>query len=91
MAQASCTATGLAGAAFVSAAAACNSGGSATTPCCYADYNKVNSITVQDIFDYLGDWFSGSAFANTGGNGLPGTLTVQAIFDYLGAWFAGGC
>ena len=80
----------LAGASFPNAAS-CNAGGSTTTPCCYADYNKVNSITVQDIFDYLNDWFAGSPFAATGGNGTPGTLTVQAIFDFLNAWFGGGC
>lgn len=89
--QASCTATGLAGAAFVSAAATCNASGSTTTPCCYADYNKVNSISVQDIFDYLTDWFAGSPLANTGGNGSSGTLSTQAIFDFLAAWFSGGC
>jgi hypothetical protein len=91
IAQASCAGSGMAGAVFVSAAAACNAGGSTITPCCYADYNKLNGISVQDIFDYLNDWFGGSSLANTGGDGATGTLTVQAIFDYLNAWFAGGC
>ena len=58
---------------------------------CYADYNKVGGISVQDIFDFLADWFAGSAFANTGGNGTPGPLSVQNIFDFLADWFAGGC
>lgn len=91
VAQANCTAGGLAGAAFVSAAAACNAGGSTTTPCCYADYNKVGGISVQDIFDYLNDWFAGNIFASTGGDGAASTLSVQSIFDYLNAWFSGGC
>ncbi len=79
-----------AGASFPTGAA-CNTGGSTTTPCCYADYNKVGGITVNDIFDFLSDWFAGSPYANTGGNGGPGALSVQNIFDFLGAWFAGGC
>ncbi len=80
-----------AGAAFVSTSSVCNSAGNPTTPCCYADYNKTAGITVQDIFDFLGDWFAGSPFANTGSTGAPGPLSVQNIFDFLNDWFAGGC
>jgi hypothetical protein len=71
-------------------ATTCNGAGVANRPCCYADYNKVNGITVQDIFDFLTDWFTGSFFAQTGGIG-NGTPNVQSIFDFLSAWFAGGC
>ncbi len=92
--SAACTATlvggQVAGASFP-AGAACNSSGSVTTPCCYADYNKVGGINVQDIFDFLADWFAGSPYANTGGSGAPASLQVQNIFDFLAAWFAGGC
>jgi hypothetical protein len=59
-----------------------------TTPCCHADYNKIGGITIQDIFDYLNDWFTGSSTAVTGGDGT-GTPTVQHIFDYLNLWFVG--
>ncbi len=79
----------VAGAAFPSGSA-CNAG-STTVPCCYADYNKAGGVSVQDIFDYLNDWFAGSPYANTGGTGAPGPLAVQNIFDFLNAWFAGGC
>ncbi len=79
-----------AGASFPTGAA-CNTGGSTSTPCCYADYNKAGGITVGDIFDFLNDWFAGSPYANTGGNGSGGALAVQNIFDFLSAWFAGGC
>ena len=82
----SLTAGATAGASFISAGA-CNTGSSAT-PCCYADYNKVSGVSVQDIFDYLNDWFAGRPYANTGSNGT-GALTVQNIFDFLNAWFAG--
>jgi hypothetical protein len=84
-----CTvASGTAGALFVSTGTC---GTSNTSPCCHANYNKLNGITVQDIFDFLADWFAGSRYAIVGGDGNPGTLSVQNIFDFLGAWFAGGC
>jgi subtilisin-like proprotein convertase family protein len=56
-------------------------------PCCLADYNKVGGITTQDIFDFLGAWFSNNANANING----GPLEVPDIFDFLTAWFGGGC
>ncbi len=91
VAQASCAGSGAAGASFAATASACNAGGSTITPCCYADYNKVSGISVQDIFDFLGDWFAGSSYARFGTDGSAGSLAVQNIFDFLAAWFAGGC
>ncbi|MGH7290904.1 MAG: hypothetical protein ACREJT_06815, partial [Myxococcota bacterium] len=79
-----------AGAAFPSAAG-CNAAVLSNTPCCYADYNKANGITVTDIFNFLTDWFAGSPYARVGGDGGPGALAVQNIFDFLTNWFAGGC
>jgi hypothetical protein len=46
---------------------------------------------VQDIFDFLNDWFAGRKSAIVGGDGTTGTLAVQNIFNFLNAWFAGGC
>jgi hypothetical protein len=86
-----CTATGTAGAVFSGAESACNAATISNAPCCYADYNKANGITVQDIFDFLSDWFAGSPFASVGGDGAAGSLTVQNIFDFLSNWFTGGC
>jgi hypothetical protein len=86
-----CTASGAAGAFFATGTGTCNSGPVSNSPCCYANYNKVNGITVQDIFDFLGDWFAGNPFANTGGTGAAGSLNVQNIFDFLSDWFNGGC
>ena len=91
VAQAGCTGSGTAGAAFVSASGTCNSGAVSNAPCCYADYNKANGITVQDIFDFLADWFAGNNFAKVGGDGSAGPLAVQNIFDFLSNWFNGGC
>ncbi len=73
---------------------ACNAAANTTTPCCIANYNKSAGITIQDIFDYLADWFANSPYAALGSTGEPippPTLTVQNIFDFLAAWFAGGC
>ncbi len=89
-AQANCDPAGSAGAVFTAAATDCNTGGSLSTPCCFADYNKQSGITVQDIFDFLTDYFSGSVNANVSGDGTAAP-TVQDIFDYLTAYFAGGC
>jgi hypothetical protein len=85
-----CVGNSLAGATFP-LVTACNAPGNARTPCCYADYNKTGGISVQDIFDFLNDWFAGSKFAIVGGDGNTGVLNVQNIFDFLNAWFAGGC
>jgi hypothetical protein len=53
---------------------------------CRADYNCSGAITVQDIFDFLDDWFGSDLFADFNASG---TLTVQDVFDYLDAWFIG--
>jgi hypothetical protein len=73
---------------FAGIGTTCNLPGNQTTPCCKADYNQSGSITVQDIFDFLSGYFSGSPLADI--NSAGGT-TVQDIFDYLAAYFAGGC
>ena len=53
---------------------------------CAADYNFVNGLGVQDIFDYLQAWFAGNPRADFDG---AGGIGVQDIFDFLGAWFVG--
>jgi subtilisin-like proprotein convertase family protein len=97
------SATGGPGWAFVSTAAPCNAGVNAdgtysggltstTSPCCFANYNHNAGLEVQDIFDFLNDWFAGRAIAIPGGDGTSNTgLAVQNIFNFLNAWFAGGC
>jgi subtilisin-like proprotein convertase family protein len=86
-----CTGSGTAGAFFSTTGSTCNTGAVSNSPCCYADYNKAGGITVQDIFDFLSDWFAGNTFAKVGGDGATGGLTVQNIFDFLSDWFTGGC
>jgi hypothetical protein len=70
---------------FGGPATACNFPGNPVT-CCPANFNGVDGITVQDIFDYLNAWFAGDPRADF--NHLDG-ISVQDIFDYLNAWFAG--
>jgi hypothetical protein len=52
---------------------------------CRADFNCSNTVTVQDIFDFLAGWFSNSPSADING---AGGITVQDIFDFLTLWFA---
>ncbi len=55
-------------------------------PACPADFNNVNGVTVQDIFDFLTAWLAGNPSADF--NHVNG-VTVQDIFDFLTAWLAG--
>ncbi|MBX3406441.1 MAG: proprotein convertase P-domain-containing protein [Phycisphaeraceae bacterium] len=66
-------------------------GGGGSNPCddvgtCPADWDGNNTVEVNDIFAFLGDWFA-SIPAATNFGGTPG---VPAIFAYLTAWFAHG-
>jgi hypothetical protein len=59
----------------------------AGTPCpCPADFNGVGGVGLQDLFDYLTAWFSGSDDGDF--NSIDG-VTVGDLFDFLAAWFAG--
>jgi trimeric autotransporter adhesin len=81
---------------FTNACGNATSNGSGLSDHCDADHNHDGFLTVQDIFDFLNDWFAGCI-----GSPLPGgcmsdadfnhdaTLGVQDIFDFLSAWFAG--
>jgi len=55
---------------------------------CPADINGSGTVTVQDLFDFLGFWFANDPRADINGSG---TISVQDIFDFLGFWFAGPC
>ncbi len=61
--------------------------GNATTPCCKADFDHNGSVTIDDIFNYLNAWFSGSPRASIITNGV-GAPAITDIFAFLNAWFA---
>ncbi|MFN7020795.1 MAG: hypothetical protein ACK4WH_05635 [Phycisphaerales bacterium] len=57
-----------------------------TTECndlCPADWNQVNGVTVQDIFDFIGDYAVGNADFNN-----DSSTTIQDIFDFVDAYFS---
>ncbi len=53
---------------------------------CAADANGSGTLSVQDVFDYIGAFFANSPGADF--NGVGG-VTVQDLFDYLAAYFVG--
>ena len=55
---------------------------------CPGDHNLSGVVSVQDIFDFLADYFAGSLRADYNNSG---TLSVQDIFDFLAIYFAGEC
>jgi hypothetical protein len=61
--------------------------------CCRANYNGVDGVTVQDIFDFLADWNTAvnGGMPTIGNPDFNGDLmvTVQDIFDFLATWNAG--
>ncbi|MCC6321954.1 MAG: hypothetical protein IT438_11035 [Phycisphaerales bacterium] len=56
-----------------------------TTACvdlCPADWNGVNGVSVQDIFDFIGDYAGGNADFNG-----DSSTSVQDVFDFVDAYF----
>ncbi len=53
---------------------------------CPADFNGDGSVSVQDIFDFLGAYFGNQPAADVNHDG---SVSVQDIFDYLAAYFTG--
>lgn len=53
---------------------------------CLADFNCSGDVTVQDIFDFLTQYFAGNFAADVNGST---SVTVQDVFDFLQAYFNG--
>ncbi len=53
---------------------------------CVSDFNGVNGVGVQDIFDFLTGWFAMDPHADFNESGV---INVQDIFDFLSSWFQG--
>jgi hypothetical protein len=54
--------------------------------CCPANFNAVDGLTVQDLFDFLAAYFLQDPAADINASGA---VSVQDIFDYLTAYFTG--
>jgi hypothetical protein len=72
----------------VSDASGCGSvtSNAVTYTICPADFNCSNTLSVQDIFDFLNAWFAGDARTDFDHDN---SLLVADIFAYLNAWFVG--
>jgi hypothetical protein len=55
---------------------------------CPSDYNVSGTTTVQDLFDFIGDFMVGNAIADFNGDG---TVAFQDLADFLMAFFAPAC
>jgi hypothetical protein len=55
--------------------------------CCVADFNNSGTVSVQDIFDFLAAYFTGTdERADINGDTV---ISVQDIFDFLSRYFLG--
>lgn len=52
---------------------------------CVSDFNNSGLIGVQDIFDFLGPYFSASLSADVN---ISGAVDIQDVFDFLADYFA---
>jgi hypothetical protein len=55
-------------------------------PPCSADFNNSGAVSVQDIFDFLTEYFASDPRADFNHSGA---ISVQDLFDFLAAYFAG--
>ena len=60
--------------------------GNAFASCCYADFNHDGVQSIDDLFLYFNAYFTGSPWANVGGDGVA-TPTIDDLFLYINAYF----
>lgn len=53
---------------------------------CAGDFDRSGTLTLQDLFDFIGAFFRQERLADVNASGA---VTVQDLFDYLTAYFAG--
>ena len=64
----------------------CGAGNTLAT-CCFADYNHDGIQSIDDLFLYFNAYFTGSPWANVGGDGVA-TPTIDDLFLYINAYFS---
>lgn len=52
---------------------------------CPGDFNRCNGVSVQDLFDFLAEWFAKGWKADISDDGV---VSVQDLFDFMGHWFS---
>ena len=62
--------------------------GNSTASCCYGDYNHNGIVSIDDLFIYFNGYFTGSPWANFGGDGTS-QPTIDDLFLYINAYFTG--
>ena len=65
--------------------ASCGAGNTMAS-CCYADYNHDGTQSIDDLFLYFNAYFTGSPWANVGGDGIA-QPTIDDLFLYISAYF----
>ena len=55
-------------------------------PACTADFNGLDGVNLQDIFDYISSWLAGHPAADTN---RDRQINVQDLFGFIEAWFQG--
>lgn len=54
------------------------------SPACPADIDGNGTVTLQDLFEFLGLWFAGDLAADFDDSG---SVSLQDVFEFLSAWF----
>ena len=60
--------------------------GNALATCCFADFNHDGIQSIDDLFLYFNAYFTGSPWANMGGDGVD-SPTIDDLFLYINAYF----
>jgi hypothetical protein len=71
--------------AFQGQSIACGPQGNPTT-CCPANFDGINGLAVQDVFEFMNTWLAARPGADFNHDGM---ITLQDLVDMISAWFQG--
>jgi Concanavalin A-like lectin/glucanases superfamily len=72
---------------FAGLGTTCNAPGNRSVPCCLGDFDQSGQAQVNDLFEFIGAWFSNDPRAAV--PDAAGTPTIDDLFEFIHAWFAG--